>query len=628
MTIRVAVGAPGKPHHSLTDVLNRDLLASRAGWLNFERGLDYSASGHVTDVEVTAHRATAVVIGTRPYEVAIEHVGSALEFDCSCPVGAADEFCKHLVALGLELVGDLDDEPVPSTVKPAGDAPVALETPRTDRPGDGHEDLLGAKAAPEPDVSQEPEVRQEPPEPEVPQEPDVPPEPEVPQPPSVQADADTSELPALSALRTTIANVFTLGHLDEYGYVRYVDVWTWRRDVESVIDKVEDLLAAGFAAETAELAETVLRELNDSVGQVDDTDGHLHELFEATMDLHLRACRQARPDPVALAERLYRWATEWELDLFLGAIRAYAPVLGDVGLAAFHKVATQRWEEVPPIGPRDDPRAEFGTRFRIATVMEHLAEITGGLDELLEVMQRNQASGSAFVRIVLACRDHARDDLALEWARRGLEAFPGESRLTELIGDIHASAGRHDDALTTDREMFAKEPSLVRYQRLKQRADAAERWPAEREPALAAARAAIERSQRETSEQPSPWHRADGSTLVEILLWEGNSDDAWEAAQQYGCNDRLWLQVAAARGEQHPGDALEIYQRQLDRALESANNRAYDEAMRLLKVMRPLYTAMDRGEDFTGLVTGIRTRHKRRGNLMQRLDGVSGDQGS
>jgi hypothetical protein len=623
MTIRVPVGAPGKTHRSLPEVLTRDLLASRAGWLNFERGLDYSASGHVTDVEVTAGHATAVVIGTRPYEVAIEHVGSVLEFDCSCPVGAADEFCKHLVALGLEIVGDLDDEPVPNAVKPAGHA-AAFETPRTDEPVDRLEDLLIAKAAPEPETAPEPP---EPPEPEVLEEPDVPPEP-VPQPPSVQPDPNTSEPPALTELRTTIANVFTLGHLDDYGYVRYVDVWAWRRDVESVIDEVEDLLAGGFAAETVELAETVLRQLDDSVGQVDDADGHLHELFEAMMDLHLRACRQARPDPVALAERLYRWATEWELDLFVGAIRAYAPVLGDVGLAAFHKVATQRWEEVPPIGPGDDPRAEFGTRFRIATVMEHLAEITGGLDELLEVMQRNQASGYAFVRIVLACRDHARDDLALEWARRGLEAFPAESRLTELIGDIHASAGRHDEALATDRELFAKEPSLVRYQRLKQRADAAGRWPAEREPALGAARAAIERRQREASEQPSPWHRADGSTLVEILLEEGSSDDAWEAAQQYGCNDRLWLQVAAARGEQHPDDALEIYQRQLDRALESANSRAYDEAIRLLKVMHPLYTAMDRDEDFTGLVTGIRTRHKRRGNLMQRLDGVSGVQGS
>jgi hypothetical protein len=31
---------------------------------------------------------------------------------------------------------------------------------------------------------------------------------------------------------------------------------------------------------------------------------------------------------------------------------------------------------------------------------------------------------------------------------------------------------------------------------------------------------------------------------------------------------------------------------------------------------------MDRTDDFTGLVTELRTRHKRRRNLMQRLDGV------
>jgi uncharacterized Zn finger protein len=82
------------------------------------------------------------------------------------------------------------------------------------------------------------------------------------------------------------------------------------------------------------------------------------------------------------------------------------------------------------------------------------------------------------------------------------------------------------------------------------------------------------------------------------------------------------LHVAATRGEQHPGDALEIYRRQLDRALEPASNLAYDEAIRLLKAMRPFYTAMDRTDDFTGLVTELRSRYNHRRNLMQRLDGV------
>jgi hypothetical protein len=49
------------------------------------------------------------------------------------------------------------------------------------------------------------------------------------------------------------------------------------------------------------------------------------------MALHLDACRQARPDPVVLAEKLVRWALEYELDRYLGAVGDYAPVLGDDG---------------------------------------------------------------------------------------------------------------------------------------------------------------------------------------------------------------------------------------------------------------------------------------------------------
>lgn len=86
-------------------------------------------------------------------------------------------------------------------------------------------------------------------------------------------------------------------------------------------------------------------------------------------------------------------------------------------------------------------------------------------------MQRDRASGYAFLRIATACREHGRDDLALRWAQRGRDSFPTESRLIELIGDVHADNGRHDDALAADRELFTGGPSLERYRRLKDRAE-------------------------------------------------------------------------------------------------------------------------------------------------------------
>jgi uncharacterized Zn finger protein len=592
MTVRVPLDADA-PGTDLVDVLDRDLLEAHAGWLVYMRGVDYAAQGYVTDVELSADRATAAVLGTRPYDVSLERGASELVCSCSCPMGDTDEFCKHLVALGITLLGDIAAEPEAYTDAPATPDLAAW---LADQPADRLRELLLAEAERDPQVHKRL---------------------------SVLAAADTGEQPDLAALHATIADAFSWGRHDRYGYVEYRDAWAWRHDVESVIDDLEDLLDAGFASEAVELTEVVLAKLNDAVDYVDDSDGHLRDLADRARDLHLRACERAAPDPVALAGRLLDCALRWELDVFLDAVVAYAPVLGDAGLAAYRELAERRWQQVPAIGPGDDRRSDTGRRFTITRIMERVAEVTGGLDDLLEVMQRDLASAYAFLRIAQACRDHARDDLALSWARRGLEAFPGDPRLRELVAEIHADGGRHDDALDTERALFADRPSLGRYQQLKQRAETAGRWPAEREPALAVVRDTIARARDAAARRGirSPLRLgADGSVLVEILLWEGDGDAAWDAAQEHGCNDRLWSHVAAARAERHPADALDVYRRQLDHVLQPADRRAYDEVVRLLKTIRPLYAATGRTSSFDHLVASIRTTYKRRRTLLQRLD--------
>ena len=60
--------------------------------------------------------------------------------------------------------------------------------------------------------------------------------------------------------------------------------------------------------------------------------------------------------------------------------------------------------------------------------------------------------------------------------------------------------------------------------------------------------------------------------------------------------------LAAARGEQHPAEALAVYWRHLEAALQPADNGAYDQVVRLLERMRPLSLALGGDDDFDALV--------------------------
>jgi uncharacterized Zn finger protein len=238
---------------------------------------------------------------------------------------------------------------------------------------------------------------------------------------------------------------------------------------------------------------------------------------------------------------------------------------------------------------------------------------------LLEVMARDQSSGYAFLRIAEACRAHGRDDLALDWAERGRAAFPAELRFLELLVDLHTAAGRLAQGLDATRELFRRAPSLDAYRRLRACAEACDGWPDEREPALTGLRDAIERQRSQTATSRSPWQRADGSTLVEILLSEDDADAAWTATEAYGCRPDLELQLAKRRADQHPATRSRLPP-PLDRALKPAKDHAYAEVARLLTLMRPLHQRLGQDADFARLVTQIRTEYRRRRNLIKRLD--------
>src|SRR6202035_2800597 len=105
--------------------------------------------------------------------------------------------------------------------------------------------------------------------------------------------------------------------------------------------------------------------------------------------------------------------------------------------------------------------------------------------------------------------------------------------------------------------------------------------------------------------QPAVYTRG-VSELVRVLLWEGNLDGAWRAANEGGCTRDLWLELAERRRGEHPGDALEVYRHHVEDVIARKDKRAYAEAAELIdETLRAIFDECGRATDFQAYVESI-----------------------
>ena len=111
--------------------------------------------------------------------------------------------------------------------------------------------------------------------------------------------------------------------------------------------------------------------LESALGSIDDSEGCLEGVIEQVQDLHLQACQIAKPDPEKLAERLFWWELNTAFETFYGAVDTYADVLGEVGCAAYQRLAQEAWEQLPVLAAGEHGSFD-SKRWRLAQIMEQL----------------------------------------------------------------------------------------------------------------------------------------------------------------------------------------------------------------------------------------------------------------
>jgi len=576
---------------TLASLLTHLTLRKIAGPAYFERGEGYFAEGRVRGLIEDGESLSAQVRGTEDYRVKLWVEDGQLAASCTCPLGEEGAFCKHCVAVGLtwlERPGQGSQEGAKSKTPRVTIADVRSFL--SARPKEELVELVIEQAKDDARLYQ-----------------DL----------LLQAAKATTKACDLDSLKGLIDLA-----VENDGFVHYREAYAYAQRIEEAVDSVEKLLKEGYAKETVELAEYALAAVEGALGSVDDSDGSMGGILERLGELHLAACEKARPDPVALARRLFTRELHDDWGILGGAPELYAEVLGEKGLAEYRRLAEAEWKRLPALSPAGKAPEDYDhKRYRITSMMESLARQSGNLEELVAIKSRDLSLPYAYLSIAQIYQEAGQHDLALEWAEKGLRAFPDrpDSRLREFLANQYHRRKQHDRAMALIWEEFAEAPGLHCYQQLKSHAEKSGEWPAWREKALSYLRETLKK--RRGKLPADPWaDRPDHSEPVRIFLWEKNVEAAWQEAQAGGCSASLWLELARKREKDYPADVLPIYQRLVQPTLDQKNNQAYAEAMKLFQKIKELMAALGREREFKPYLEAIRAKHKPKRNFIKMLD--------
>ncbi len=576
----------------LPDLITEARLLDAAGQRAFERGVAYFKSGAVVDLVDTGKAIKARVMGGEEYIVRFRAEGEQLAYECSCPVGDSGEFCKHAVAAGLAW---LTQRSGAKGGAPRGDKElVAIREWLGAASREALVDLLIEQVEDDPGLRSRLLAR--------------------------AARAQALRHVDIKELKETVSKALAV-----HGFVDYHGMRRLLERAYPMVELISGLREDGHAGAAYEVAHHALKRGLAAYERSDDSGGAFGDLLHQIAAEHLQACRAAQPDPQTLGKQLFDFMRrdQWGL----AAFEDYAPLLGDTGIKAFRAAAEKEWKKVPARGPAKSDTRTHTDHFQITHMMETLARHAGDTDALIAIKSRDLSSPYHFFQIATICSEAGRADEALDWAERGHAAFrEHDSRLVDFLVDAYGARARHDDAIRLSWDAFVECPALPSYQRLKSASESAGTWSVWRDKTLDWIRKEYLPNVKKSNDR---WRWVSGgySLLVEIFLWEGNSDAALAEARAGRCTEDLWFRLAAAREAEHPRDAAEIYRARLDDIVGQGQNRAYDEAADLVAKIRTLMHRAGEAKPFADWLEAVKRKHKAKRNFMQRLGRALNDGG-
>lgn len=581
---------------SLFDVITLDRVSRMADAGSFARGTAYFHHGAVGRLEQIDGVLHADVKGTYRYhvELGIDDDGG-LDYQCNCPVGKDEVFCKHAVAVALSWLENSGEEVFhadePEPAKPRRkrktygeqiqeylenlDASVLrerlMEAAERDR---GLRDrlLLEAKSA--------------------------------------NADG-LADMKAAVRQATSVSRFLDWDEAGDYG-----------DGLTHLARLLEQWLRGPHARHVVELTELAIENAERSLEHIDDSNGEVMPSIEALIDVHRRACEQTKPDAARLAERLFKLQTEGQWDTFYSILPGYQKALGKAGLQRYRELVEKAWAALPA---RRDERGNRntwdGAYMRLEHAMTALADLDDDIDAWVRIKAKDLSNSHRYLQIAEALGKRSRFDDALAWAERGLKACGQDPRLLTFC--VHEGL-RRGDLLKVDTmawQRFTLRPSASAFAELKAVARKTGSQSQVRQRALEHLWEQVGREERAAKKRRDGWYAPTRGEIVSIFLDEGDVDTAWATFNGGPVRTTLWWPMADARAKTHPHEAIALYHKLLPVAVEQgAGNARYEGAFELVRAIRKLRLAKGEATLFAEELAGIKVQYRAKRNFMKLLE--------
>jgi hypothetical protein len=396
------------------------------------------------------------------------------------------------------------------------------------------------------------------------------------------------------------------GILDDLG----CEEGTTSGDLDRFADSLRALMADGHPGAAMELAAEALEGLEQAWDNMDSSDDYMGCVATDLREIHHEACSQIRPDPRELAGWVFRMEMANDYGTFDNLVDEYRPLLGLQGLEQVHRLASEVWDRVPPLGPGNKQAPDYAR----SNIRRFMLKLTRPDPEAhLAVLERDLSGPMDFLGLAEHCLASGWADRSMAWVEKGLKAFPGnDSSLGSFLADRYAEAGRLGEALALRWALFEARPQLGTYKSLVAVAHRSGETEAWRQRALDLLQDRFEDGRK----RPSHWGRQDLDQLVLIHLQEKAPLEALAAARKGGCTQGTWMHLAKGLEPKHPGESLKILQEQLETIIAPMKPEAYQAAVAVLGRIRELALRLQQPGLFTTTLALVMTGHARKKNLV------------